>query len=222
MIRGPTEPSHRREDVMPDDVATIHTDGAARGNPGPAAFAYVIERPGHPVIEYAEKLGTATNNVAEYKALVEALERAAKVGLRRLAVFSDSELMVKQFNGEYAVKNAELKGLYEEAQSLARRFDAVTLTHVRRAANRRADQLCNIALDGRPAAPSTQPSPAKSRAKAMPARNAGVDDEAVSCLRAAMSAWARPQANGPTPEQVWDQLWSVLEDGGVLKARKPK
>jgi ribonuclease HI len=207
---------------MSDDVATIYTDGAARGNPGPAAFAYVIDRLGHPAVEYADKLGTATNNVAEYTALVSALERSAELGLRRVAVFSDSELMVKQFNGEYAVKNADLKGLYDEARALARRFDAVTLSHVRRAANRRADQLCNAVLDGRPPAPASQPLPPKPKAKSKPARSAGVDDEAVACLRAAMFAWSRPQPTGPTPDQVWDQLWSVLEDGGVLKARKAK
>src|SRR5581483_8105459 len=131
---------------MPDDIATIHTDGAARGNPGPAACAYVIERPGHPTVEHAERLGTATNNVAEYTALVRALERAVELGLRRLAVFSDSELMVKQFNGEYSVKNPDLRELYDEARALARRFDGVTLSHVRRADNRRADQLCNAVL----------------------------------------------------------------------------
>lgn len=207
---------------MSDDVATIHTDGAARGNPGPAACAYVIERPGQPVIERAETIGTATNNVAEYTALVSALERAAELGLKRLAVYSDSELMVKQFNGEYAVKNADLKGLYGEARTLARRFPAVTLSHVRRAANRRADQLCNAALDGKPPGPASAPPPPKPKTRSRPARNGGVDDEAVSCLRAAMAAWGRPGANGPSPEQVWDQLWSVLEEAGVLKSRRPK
>jgi ribonuclease HI len=127
--------------------ATIHTDGAARGNPGPAACAYVIKRPGKKAVEHAETIGTATNNVAEYTALVMALEKAEKLGLRRLAILSDSELMVKQFNGEYAVKNVDLKELYEEALALARRFDAVTLQHVRRADNKRADRLCNEALD---------------------------------------------------------------------------
>ncbi len=210
---------------MSDDAASIHTDGAARGNPGPAAWAYVIARPGHPAVEQAEPLGTATNNVAEYTALVRALERAADLGLRRLAVFSDSELMVKQFNGEYSVKNPDLKELYDEARALARRFDAVRLTHVRRAGNRRADQLCNAALDGRPAAPAgaVRPVPAaRPKPKARPARNAGVDEQAVACLRAAMAAWGHAPPGAPTPEQVWDQLWSVLEDGGVLKARRAK
>jgi ribonuclease HI len=210
---------------MPDDSATIYTDGAARGNPGPAAWAYVIERPGQPAVEHAERLGTATNNVAEYVALVRALERAAALGLKRVAVSSDSELMVKQMNGEYAVKNAELQGLYDEARDLARRFTAVTLRHIYRSANRRADQLCNDVLDGRPPGtpPAVAPSSAgkpKGRKKTAPARNPGVDDQAAACLRATAAAWARNGGTSPTPEQVWEQLWSVLEDGGVLKARR--
>ena len=133
---------------MAADVATIYTDGAARGNPGPAAFAYVIERPSQPAVEHAERLGTATNNVAEYSALVHALERAAELGLNRLAVFSDSELMVKQMNGQYKVKHADLRPLYEEASDLARQFKTrVTIKHVRREQNQDADRLANLAMD---------------------------------------------------------------------------
>src|SRR5579871_1593462 len=134
---------------MSEDVVTIHVDGAARGNPGPAAFAFVIAAPDREPIEHAERLGTATNNVAEYTALVRALERARDLAARRLAIFSDSELMVKQMNGEYRVKNAELKEFYDEAQALLRHFAGVMLTHVRRAENKRADQLCNAVLDGK-------------------------------------------------------------------------
>jgi ribonuclease HI len=206
---------------MSHDLATIHTDGAARGNPGPAACAFVIERPGQPAVEHTEKLGTATNNVAEYTALIRALERAAELGLRRLAINSDSELMVKQFSGEYSVKNPDLKELYDEARTLARRFDAVTLSHVRRAANRRADELCNAILDGRPPAAGgeTMTRKPKPAGKGRPARSAAVDDQAVACLRSALAA--APSA-APTPEQLWEQLWSVLEEGGVLKPRRAK
>jgi ribonuclease HI len=206
---------------MSHDSATIHTDGAARGNPGPAACAFVIERPGQPAVEHAEKLGTATNNVAEYTALIRALERAAELRLRRLNIHSDSELMVKQFSGEYSVKNPDLKELYDQARRLAQRFDAVALNHVRRAANRRADELCNAVLDGRPPAAvgetaTRKPKPA---GKGRPVRSAAVDDQAIACLRSALAAV--PQA-APTPEQLWEQIWSVLEDGGVLKARRAK
>ena len=106
------------------ETPTMHIDGAARGNPGPAAYAIVLARPGQPVIEKAETMGTATNNVAEYTALVEGLELAAAQGLKRLAVFSDSELLVKQMNGEYRVKHPDLQPLYQEATRLKKRFDA--------------------------------------------------------------------------------------------------
>src|SRR5205807_1209577 len=94
-------------------------------------------------------LGTMTNNQAEYMALIRALEHAEKLGTgHRLVIRSDSELMIKQMRGEYSVKNADLRALYDRAQSLRRRFDAVTFTHVPRAQNGDADRLCNEALDG--------------------------------------------------------------------------
>ncbi len=130
---------------MPE--STVHIDGAARGNPGPAACAFVLARPGEPVVEHAELLGTATNNVAEYTALLAALEKASELGVKSLRVFSDSELLVKQMNGEYRVKHPDLQNLYAEAQHLIKRFDSVTLSHVRREQNKRADELCNEVLD---------------------------------------------------------------------------
>src|SRR5438876_8288119 len=129
-------------------VMTINIDGAARGNPGPAAYAYVITGEGHPVIEEAGCLGSATNNVAEYTALVKALQRAAQLGGSRVHVNSDSELLVKQMNGEYRVKNEQLKDLFAEAKELCRQFDLVTIRHVPRAQNSNADRLCNEVLDG--------------------------------------------------------------------------
>src|SRR5688572_2210282 len=132
------------------ETATMHIDGASRGNPGKAAYAVVLARPGLPVVEEADTIGTASNNVAEYTALVEGLSLAAELGVKSLQVFSDSELMVKQMNGEYKVKNEDLKSLYEAACKLRRGFDKVTLTHVRREQNKRADQIGNEALDGRP------------------------------------------------------------------------
>jgi len=110
----------------------INIDGAARGNPGPAAYAYIIVRDGHPQIEEAGCLGSATNNVAEYTALVNALQRAAELGGKRVLIRSDSELLVKQMNGEYRVKNEQLRELYEEARQLVKRFDTVMLRHVPR------------------------------------------------------------------------------------------
>jgi len=129
-------------------VLTIYTDGAARANPGPAAFAYVIQRDGQDDVEEKGRMGIATNNVAEYTALIKALEHAKELGGRRLAIHSDSELMVNQMKGAYKVKNAGLRPLYEDARRLWEEFDHVTIRHVRREENSRADALCNEALDG--------------------------------------------------------------------------
>ena len=207
---------------MSDERVNIHIDGAARGNPGPAAFAFVIARPGHEVIEEARTLGTATNNVAEYTALVRALEKAAELGLRSLLVHSDSELLVKQMNGEYRVKNADLRDLYEDAQELKRQFDRVVIRHVPRAQNKRADELCNEALDGklgskpkpRPAAPA-KPAPAAAEVS-----DAAVRDDCLACLEAAAQEWSRNGAASLKPGQVWEQLWSILQEAGVLRKRK--
>jgi len=185
-------------------LLTIHTDGASRGNPGAAAFAYVISRDGEPPIEEADILGEMTNNQAEYTALVRALEHALELGANhRLHIHSDSELMVKQMKGEYRVKNEDLRDLYEEARDLCARFQGgVTFQHVRRAHNSRADALCNEALDGkrngrlRPAAP-----PALTPAEP--------HEKALACLRQAQAAWQRGD-HEPTPEAILQQLVELL------------
>ena len=128
-------------------VLNIHIDGAARGNPGPAAYAYIICRDGAPALEEAGCLGNATNNVAEYTALLKALQRAAQLGGKRLQIHSDSELLVKQMNGEYRVKNEALRQLSLEASRHARRVGKVRYTAVRREQNELADRLVNEALD---------------------------------------------------------------------------
>jgi ribonuclease HI len=205
---------------MNDFPATVHIDGAARGNPGPAAIAFVLKRPGLPDVEHSETLGTATNNVAEYTALVAALEKAVELGITHLGVFSDSELLVKQMNGEYKVKNEDLKSLYTEASALRRKLDGVTLTHVRREQNKRADELCNIALDGERKSTPAQNTPAKPSAPAKPVADDRVRQDGIACLAAAANAWATHGLATLPPEAVWDQLWFILEEGGVLKARK--
>jgi len=205
---------------MSADTATVHIDGASRGNPGAAAYALVLARPGLPVVEHAETIGKATNNVAEYAALVAALERALALGVRNLTVFSDSELMVKQMNGEYKVKNADLQELYKEADALRKRLASVTLKHVRREQNKRADELCNLVLDGKLSpggvAASDEPEPPATA----PLSAATVREDAIECLRAAASAWASRGLSAVSPAQVWDQLWSILDDGGALRKKK--
>ena len=201
------------------DILIIYTDGASRGNPGAAAFAYVIRCDGQPTIEVAGRLGETTNNQAEYTALVRALEHALRLGPdHRVILHSDSELMVKQMNGEYRVKNEALRSLYDEARKLLHNFDEVTIMHVRREQNKRADELCNIALDGgKPAAAPRTKSKASTPA---PARAAAVREDAIDCLRSAAAAWARGKPNDPDPAAVWEQLWSILEENGIIKPPK--
>ena len=128
--------------------ARLSTDGGARGNPGPAAYGYVLEGDdGHVLAAHGEAIGRATNNVAEYRGLVAGMEKAAAIGVRELEVVSDSELLVKQMRGEYRVKNEALKELWEEASDLERRFARVRYTSVRREHNELADRLVNEALD---------------------------------------------------------------------------
>jgi ribonuclease HI len=129
-------------------TAKLWTDGGARGNPGPAAFAYVLEdEEGNSLAAHGEAIGVATNNVAEYSALVAGLEKAVELGVHQLEVVSDSELMVKQMRGEYKVKNEALRALSLRAGELARRIGRVTYTAVRREHNELADRLVNEALD---------------------------------------------------------------------------
>jgi ribonuclease HI len=129
--------------------ARLFTDGGSRGNPGPAAAAYVLEADDGTVLAaHGEAIGVATNNVAEYRALVAGLEQARDVGVDDLEVVADSELVVKQMRGEYKVKNAALRQLSLRAADLARSIGNVRYTAVRREHNELADQLVNEALDG--------------------------------------------------------------------------
>jgi ribonuclease HI len=128
--------------------ARLYTDGGARGNPGPAAAAYVLETQDGTVLDArGETIGVATNNVAEYRALVAGLAKALELGVDELEVVSDSELLVKQMNGEYRVKNAALIDLSLEAARLGRQIGRVRYRAVRRAENELADALVNEALD---------------------------------------------------------------------------
>jgi probable phosphoglycerate mutase len=128
--------------------ARLFTDGGARGNPGPAAFGYVLEADDGTVLaSHGEAIGVATNNVAEYRGLVAGLAKAVELAVANVEVVSDSELLVKQMRGEYRVKNEALQLLSLEAARLARLLDSVAYTHVRRAHNELADRLVNDALD---------------------------------------------------------------------------
>ena len=133
---------------MTDPRVVVHVDGGARGNPGPAAIGVVVsDASGEVRDEIAETIGVATNNVAEYRALLRGLEAARALGAAEVTVINDSELVARQVAGEYKVKNAGLRPLYERARAAIDGFEAFSIRSVPRAQNARADALVNAALD---------------------------------------------------------------------------
>jgi probable phosphoglycerate mutase len=154
------------QDRPSQDWITAYCDGGSRGNPGPAGYGVFIEGPkGEKLAELSEFLGKATNNVAEYSALLGALEWTLQSTHRRLRVVADSELLVKQIQGRYKVASPDLRPLYDEAKRRIAKLDGFRIEHVLRGKNQRADRLANAAMDrgmGRaakstPAAPSFAP-----------------------------------------------------------------
>ena len=136
-------------DARPGSKLIVHVDGGARGNPGPAAIGVVVSDPDGKVLdEFAERIGVATNNVAEYRALLRGLERAAMLGAREIELVNDSELVARQVSGVYKVKHPAMRPLYEQAMAALGRFDSWQIRSVPRARNAEADALVNAALDG--------------------------------------------------------------------------
>ena len=126
----------------------IFTDGASRGNPGPAAIGVTIkDEQGRFITSISQRIGRATNNQAEYRAIIAALEEATRLDAKRVDVKMDSELVVKQINGEYRVKKATLKPLYQQVKQLQGLLEGFTITHILRQQNIEADKLANKALD---------------------------------------------------------------------------
>jgi len=202
--------------MKPAPELTILTDGAARGNPGPAAFAFVIYRSGEVPLREAGLLGEATNNVAEYTALTRALERARTLGAKRLLIKSDSELMVKQMNGHYRVKNAELHALYQEAKNLCCQFDRVVIQHVRRSENGEADRLCNEVLDGAWDGSVNAPLPHVRGIKREEDLRS-VRSELIACLQDAAEIWSSSGTDELKPEDVWGDLEDILVARRILR-----
>ena len=127
----------------------LRTDGGSRGNPGPAGAGFVIERDGEIICRGGRFLGSVTNNVAEYEALIWGLENVSAMGFATVTVYADSELLVKQVNGHYRVKNEGLKPLFVRALQLLRSFSGFKVAHVRREQNKEADEMANQAMDER-------------------------------------------------------------------------
>ncbi len=127
--------------------ATLLSDGGARGNPGPAGIGFVLVIAGKPPIRHSEYIGEATNNQAEYKALIAGLQRARDEGVTDITCYLDSELVVQQLRGEYRVKNEGLKPLFNDVESWRNQFRNISFHHVVRAKNKQADKLVNKAID---------------------------------------------------------------------------
>src|SRR3954470_18337290 len=131
-----------------NETITLEFDGGSRGNPGPAGIGIVVRaQDGTPLVTLGRFIGRATNNVAEYKALITAMEEAKKLGAKRIVIRGDSELIIKQMKGEYRVKHPDMKELYDIAQDRARDFDQVKIEHNLRHKNELADRLANLAMD---------------------------------------------------------------------------
>jgi ribonuclease HI/predicted RNA-binding Zn-ribbon protein involved in translation (DUF1610 family) len=134
--------------LVMDEVITVQFDGGSRGNPGPAGVGIVLKAAdGTPIVTLGRFIGRATNNVAEYKALITGLQEAKKLGAKKIIVRGDSELIIKQMRGEYRVKHPDLRPLYEEAQDLIRDFPQHKIEHNFREDNTLADKLANLAMD---------------------------------------------------------------------------
>jgi ribonuclease HI/probable phosphoglycerate mutase len=151
------------------ETITVNFDGGSRGNPGPSGIGVVLSaEDGTPLITIGKYIGAATNNVAEYMALIQGLEEAAKLGAEKVLIRGDSELIIKQMRGEYRVKNPALKDLFEKAHQLVRTFKSVTFEHNLREKNVLADKLVNLAIDRQgdvEDADDTMPSAAPSQSK---------------------------------------------------------
>lgn len=154
-----------------------HIDGGSRGNPGPAAYAVVVNTSdGTQLASFSKYLGHATNNVAEYQGLLAALDYAVEHNYRRLKIITDSELLTRQIEGQYKVKNANLKVLYDRAQAIIEQFDAFRIEHVRREHNREADRLANEAMDA--AAKQERPPQGQSAAQSTSESKTGTNIDA--------------------------------------------
>jgi ribonuclease HI len=196
------------------EAVVVHTDGASRGNPGPASIGVVISDPaGRVLAEFGEALPErTTNNVAEYTAVIRGLERALQLGARRVRCQMDSQLVVRQLNGDYRVKHADMIPLHRRVGELAKRFESVSFAHVPRELNAEADRLANLALDRREGTPDETvsrlfdhlshgrlPEAARLLGEGFQYRRAGgrdgvVDREAFLAIweKAEARAWSRP------------------------------
>jgi len=208
MKRETKRPSHAnlfQEPERPLGVYVANIDGGSRGNPGAASYGVIVRAPdGSTRFRIGKYLGRATNNVAEYYGLIGALDYAQANNISRLAVLSDSELLVRQMQGRYKVKSPDLRPLHERAQKMARALDHFEIVHVPREQNSEADELANMALDAtgtvggavsaahekRPAEPAATPAPQKISGAASATGGAAAPAQKPRTVRARYSAGA--------------------------------
>ena len=172
-----------------DETLTLQFDGGSRGNPGPAGIGVVVAAAdGTPLVTLGRFIGRATNNVAEYRALITAMQEARKLGARNVVIRGDSELVIKQMRGEYRVKNPDMKVLYDEAQAILRTFASAKIAHNLRDKNELADALANKAMDRRADVTDVDATAASSTTPTADATlpNLSVGDR-LSCPRCALS-----------------------------------
>jgi ribonuclease HI len=180
-----------------NETITLQFDGGSRGNPGPAGIGVVLRAAdGTPLVTLGRFIGRATNNVAEYKALIIALQQAKQLGARKIKVLGDSELIVKQMRGEYRVKNPDLRVLYDEAQDLFNEFDAASIDHNYREDNSLADKLANLAMDRKAEVTDVDDSPL-----AAPAQEVTKAGDRVACARCGCEIEVR-KPSGIRPHQL--------------------
>ncbi len=169
----------------------LNTDGGSRGNPGKAAWAFILQSPTGEIFEQGGLMGISTNNCAEYEGMIQGLAFALAQNADQLEVFSDSELIVKQLRGEYKVKHADMIPLWEESRKLLEKFPTkVSLNHVRRELNKEADKLCNLVLDGKWVGARPEPGSTKTPGtKPTPIPQSITDEATLAAIRAVFARY---------------------------------
>ena len=194
-----------------DETLTLEFDGGSRGNPGPAGIGVVVAAAdGTPLVTLGRFIGRATNNVAEYRALITAMHEAKRLGATKVLIRGDSELVIKQMTGVYRVKNPDMKALYDEAQAVLRTFAAAKFTHNLRDKNELADALANKAMDRK--ADVTEIGGAAASPPPADAPDLAVGDQLI-CGRCklAVTVTAAPQSRPSFPKPVGCQCGGKLE-----------
>jgi ribonuclease HI len=184
------------------ETLTLQFDGGSRGNPGPAGIGVVVSaEDGTPLVTLGRYIGRATNNVAEYRALILAMEKAKELGAKKIIIRGDSELIIKQMRGEYRVKHPDMRVLYDQAQVLLKQFEHAKIEHNLRHKNELADKLANLAMDRRAEVTDVDGgavNPAASSASALPAEGElAVMGEQFECPRCGCAIETKQPATKP-------------------------